>query len=331
MYDKVLYIMVNRFKRGSVLIRNSSILIKQCFFQHRIAPSGILIELINKCNANCIFCSYQFNKNNRSEMDEKTLIKVLEEAKSLNIPYIDLTPLNGENLIIKNISEKIRLIASYRFQVISMYTNLLLLHKHNIEDFLNSGLTELHISCAPLRKDLYEKIFRVNKYEVFLENLIELLKAFNKIQHKTVKKLSIEFRSNIGYKECLNLEDYKKYIEPLVQQNKKAIKIVVMRVFDSWMGTISEQDLLPGMIIKKANGRKFIPCSRLNFVQILSNGDIRLCGCRINYKSDTDVFKVGNINNISLIDAYNSDTAKKLKLSFLHGGPEECRKCSWYE
>ncbi len=308
--------------------KDIKIYFKQIIFKQKIAPTSIYIEPTNICNANCIFCAYQFYNAKRGFMDFETLDSVLKESKSIGIDYINLTPFAGEILTDKNIINKIKLIKSYKFTSIETYSNLLNLHQFNIMEFLNCGLTELHISAAPLDKNLFERIFRVKKYDIFLKNLQNLLKKFNEANTKTIKKISISFRSPITLNECINLPDYKNYIEKHVSEN---VNVSAMNTFDSWMGVIKETDLIKGMKIAKPNGKKLIPCSRLSNVQVLSNGDMRICGCRFNNKSKKDIFYIGNIKNISIKEAYNSNIVHEIKKSFLKNNPPiECQKCSWY-
>ena len=303
--------------------------ITQVFFGKSIVPDAIYIEPTNICNANCIFCAYQFYGAKKNVMSMDVFKKALKESEELAIKKINLTPFAGEILVDKSILDKIKIINKYNFKVVSTYTNLLNLHKFDIDEFLNLGITDLHISTAPLERNLYRKIYRVNKYDHLLENLISLLGKYNKSKAKTINNICIEFRGNISLNECINLPDYKHYIAPLISTNN--IKIAAMNTYDSWMGSISQDDLLEGMKIAKESGKKILPCNRLNNLQVLSNGDMRVCGCRFNNASSEDIFYVGNIKTMSISKAYNSDIVKNLKKSFFKGTPpEECQKCSWY-
>lgn len=316
------YIKKNYQKFKNIYIFASQIVLK------RKSPSIIFIEPTNICNANCIFCAYQFYQAEKNKMDIKMLKKILDESKDLKIKTINLTPFAGEILTDKNILDKLKIIRSYNFKEVKTYTNLINLHKIDINDFLNSGITELHISAAPLERELFEKIFRVNAYKLFLNNLITLLDRFNKSKNKTVKKIFIEFRSPMKLEECIKLPDYVNNIKNLIS---KDITIGAMCTFDSWMGVIRKKDLLEGMKIAKPNGKKIIPCSRLNNIQILANGDMRGCGCRFNNQKMEDIFYLGNIKNTTIKSAYNSKKLIKTKESFfLKNPPVECQKCSWY-
>ncbi len=293
----------------------------------KLSPRLIIISPTNVCNANCIFCAYQYYKKPKINMDIDILKKTLYEAKVLSIPKIGITPLVGEILTDKTIINKLKIIGSYKFDSVTAFTNLLGLHKFDTGEFINIGITGLHVSTSPLRKELYEKIYRNKKYDIFLKNLINLLKEFN-LGRTTIKTITIEFRSSLSLKDCLELDDFQKHIKPLIKDN---VKVNAITKFDSWMGAIKKEDLLDGMTLEKPAGKKIVPCWRLSNIQVLSNGDIRVCGCRFNSSSGKDIFYIGNMKTVSIEDAYNSDTVKNLKKSFLKNNPPyECQICSWY-
>lgn len=329
MHVKIIQYIKNKINSFFYKANNLKIFFLQIILKKQIAPTKIYIEPTNICNANCIFCAYQFYKADKKIINLNLFEKILIQAKQLNVNDINLTPFAGEILLDKTIIKKINLIKKYNFKSCSTYTNLINLHKFDTKELLNSGLTNLNISVSPLDKILYQKIYRSSKYEFVLQNLINLLQIFNSLKDKTVKQIRIEFRSNMSLRECTKLPDYQK-IKPMVDDNKNII-ITAMHTFDSWMGMIQKKDLLDGMMIANSNFKKRFPCTRLNNVQVLSNGDMRICGCRFNNNSDNDIFLIGNINNKTISEAYNSKIVHDIKKSFIRGKlPIECQKCSWY-
>lgn len=154
---------------------------------------------------------------------------------------------------------------------------------------------------------------------------------FYELQDKTIQNISIEFRSHISMQEIENLDDYKEIIAPYIGPN---IKVGAMRIFDSWMGMIKQEDLLEGMKIKNHKFLKSTPCARLDMLQVLSNGDTRICGCRWNHNKgiDEDIFNIGNAIEEDIIDMFNKEKVLVMRQSFITGEiPTECQLCSWYE
>ena len=73
------------------------------------------------------------------------------------------------------------------------------------------------------------------------------------------------------------------------------------------------------------------PCSRIFNLQMLVNGDLRLCGCNFDYRAAVDELGLGNVEEVSLIDAFNSARAQWLKSSFeAERAPTICQNCAWY-
>lgn len=327
MYDKHILYIKNKIIFSHRKIRDVLTLICH-FLTKKCKPNFIYIEPTNICNANCIFCAYQFYKAEKKTMPDDILNKIIDEIKLNKYRKINLTPLAGEIFTDRDIMDKIHKIGSLDLKIFSTYTNMIDADKFDTKKILNSGLTHINISTAPMEENLFRKIYRSPKYGNVVKNIAHLLEEFKKSKEKTVKEIRLEFRSNIPLEECKKKKDFKRFIEKFIT---KSIKVSALRNFDSWMGLIKEEDLLDGMKLATANGKKIIPCSRLSNVQILSNGDMRVCGCRFNNNSSQDIFYIGNINNISILDAYNSKKVIDLKMSFLlKRPPAECQKCSWY-
>lgn len=304
-------------------------------------PDVLYMEITNICDANCIFCAHQFDKRKQVVMDDDIFKRAVDEFYEAGGRNIDLSPLTGEVLIDPKILDKIEYLRDMGdmggkgFEDIHFFTNLGLLHKFDMDRFLRSGITTLYISTAPLDRELYEKMYRNTKYDHVVENLRDLLKAFREAKRKgaggggtTIKEIHLEFRSDRGMEGCLAMEDYKEYVGPYLSDG---VKLAHMVSYDSWNKTIKEGDLLEGMTLLEPNPVKLLPCARLFLLQVMVSGDIRLCGCRINPASPVDELIIGNINEVTLMEAYNSKRATELGKSFFTGkAPEVCKQCSWY-
>ena len=125
------------------------------------------------------------------------------------------------------------------------------------------------------------------------------------------------------------MPDFVEYIGPLIYG---AVTLTGIRHFDSWSGQIKQEDLLPGMeLVTTHNYGKKDRCHRIDIIQVCPNGDIRLCGCRF-LNNENDELLIGNINNIGLIEAFNSSRAKTIRSAFEdQRWLDVCSTCSWYE
>jgi len=291
-------------------------------------PMQLFIETVNICNANCIFCAYQFDTRKKVTMSNEMFEKIVKEYCVMGGEGLNLTSYAGEAFVDRNILTKIGIADRLGFKEISMYSNLTLTHKFDLDELLHSGLTKLTISTAPLRKDLYEKIYRTCHYNQVLKNMEELLKRFTTSETKKLKHIDISFRADRDLDACVELDDFQ-VIEPYLGNG---VSVSCMSTFDGWMDMIKQDDLLDGMVLKSPDFRKPVPCDRLYMLQITSDGGMRVCGCRYNYAKVTDDFYVGNIADTSLSEAYNSNIVIELKKSFyLDDLGDSCKRCSWYE
>ncbi|QUS59322.1 radical SAM/SPASM domain-containing protein [Synechocystis sp. PCC 7338] len=293
-------------------------------------PNYLYIEPINICNANCIFCAYQYDKREKKIQSFEGIQSVLKDYVESGGKSVDLTPFAGEIFINPEIISIIKKISSFReIQHISAYTNASLLHNVDLNELMQSGLTSLHVSVSPLDKKAYSKIYRSNFYSRVLKNIKNLLIVFGNSKNKTIKKIEISFRSDRSLKECKELPDYLEYVQPYLSKN---VTVTSMSCFDSWSEMIQDEDLLPGMKLlhTKLSG-KIEPCSRIYNTQILVDGSIRLCGCRFDNNASEDELYIGNISSIGLLDAYNSPKAQQIRNSFQEGKLLKiCQHCSWY-
>ncbi|MFA5059053.1 MAG: radical SAM/SPASM domain-containing protein [Candidatus Omnitrophota bacterium] len=299
----------------------------------KAVAKSLYMDTTSICNANCIFCSYQYDRRPKAVMDDELFRKAAKDYRDLNGKRIGLTPLLGELFVDPKALEKIRYLHQLGFDSIHAYSNASLFHKFGFTEILCSGLTRLHISLAPLTEEAYKKIFRTNAYKQVLSNTHEILKEFQKLQQDrnsalTIQKILLEFRADRPLGECEVLNDYIQYIKPHIGRN---VEVINMVHFDAWTGAIKQEDLLPGMKIKSSDFVKLLPCSRTSVLQLQPNGDVRLCGCRIDTKGERDELYLGNVKEKSLSQLYNSQVVVDIKKSFMTGNqPEVCKKCSWY-
>lgn len=291
-------------------------------------PKQLFIETTNICNANCIFCGYQFDKRPKVTMSTADLERILTEYKDLGGKVINFTPYAGEVFSDRDFLDKVKLASDIGFDEINTFTNATLLDKFGYSAILNSGLTSLWISTAPPDEKLYKKIYRSHLYKRVWSNIVNLAEQFHTVEDKTITKLQISFRSDRPIEKVKLLPDFK-LLSPYV---KGDLAVDALCHFDTWMGAIGSEDLVPGMKIMPANQEKVVPCDRLYMLKVTSNGKYRACGCRYDYQKPVDDFYLGDSQDISIIEAYNSLRLEEIKNKFRKGcPPEECQKCSWYE
>ena len=293
-----------------------------------MVPEQLHIETSNICNADCVFCTYRYDQRKKKIMGINDFRRIVEEYKTIGGKIVNFTPYAGEVFTDREFLDKVRIASDLGFEEINTYSNVTLIDKFGIDQVLQSGLTYIAISTSPLEEKSYKEIFRSHLYRKMLDNMVALIKRFHEIEHRTIKRILISFRSDRSLEEIEKLPDYQE-IQPYLHHG---VCVNNMQEFDSWMGMIKDDDLLPGMSFKSADFDKPLPCDRLYMLKVTSNGKMRACGCRYDYSKSTDDFYIGNAQTMGLLEAYNSEKVKSLKKSFYEKNiPSECEKCAWYE
>jgi hypothetical protein len=293
-------------------------------------PKWLYFEFVNTCNADCVFCSYRYDPRPKLTLGLDRVITAARQFRATGGTSVGLTPHLGEIFVDREALTKIAAVKAEGFDWIHTYTNASLLHKFGAREVLCSGLTDLRISLAPLDEDVYRRIYQNRNYRRVLSNVRELLIAFGSTPEKTVKNLHLEFRSDRSLEACQAMPDYVTNIAPFITEN---VHVCAMTHFDNWTGAIKNTDLLPGMTLLEGEsaGPKRIPCGRMFSLQLLVDGTIRQCGCRVDNFAEKDELVIGHIDDMTLAEAMNSKAARNNIASFISGNHlDVCRKCSWY-
>jgi hypothetical protein len=301
------------------------------YFSGRMrGPKWLYFEFVNTCNADCIFCAYRYDPRPKLTLSFERIVTAAKQFRKSGGTSVGLSPHHGETFVDRDALAKIAAIKSEGFEWIHTYTNASLLHKFGAREVLCSGLTDLRISLPPLDEDVYRRIYQNGNYRRVLSNVRELLIAFGSTPEKTVKDLHIEFRSDRPLEACQSMPDYVANIAPFITKN---VHVSAMTFFDNWSGAIKATDLLPGMTLLDgaSAGPKRIPCGRMFSLQLLSDGQIRQCGCRVDNSAEKDELIIGHIDDMTLAEAMSSRAARKNIASFVTGNHlNVCRMCSWY-
>src|SRR5258708_1298839 len=144
-------------------------------------PKWLYFELVNTCNADCVFCAYRYDKREKRTLSTDAISRAADQFKRMGGKNIGLSPTFGETFVDQNAVKKIQVLERIGFESIHTYTNGSLLHKFGVENVLRSGLTALRISMPPLEASLYRKIYQNGNYQRVLDNVRDLLIAFSAI------------------------------------------------------------------------------------------------------------------------------------------------------
>lgn len=292
-----------------------------------ILPRKLLIPNTNTCNANCVFCAYQYSTDPKQHMPNEIFERAVSDFVAFHPEsYVSITPIVGDPLVDPEFFTKIKTAKKLGVKTLQAYTNAILLEK-SVEDILTSGLDHLEISLADFNATEYKSIYRVDKYEKVLQGLHSLLRAHSQLNSSL--SIDINLRSRRDIEDIVQEQDFINKVAPFLSDR---VTLSKLDYFDNWTGLITNDQLPVGMELwAPAKDIKNLPCTRLFDLQVLANGNVRLCGCRSG-KSVNDDLIIGNIKEKNLRDIWFSKEAFDLRRGFFSNSlPDTCLKCSFYQ
>ncbi len=306
---------------------------------HIDVQKTIGIEVSSICDAKCIFCNYKFGVRKKNLLSVDEFRTIAHSCAAMGYEHLDLTSLGGEILVHKDIIEIITIAKTVGFKSVGSYTNGILLHRFNIQDFLQSGIDTLLISFPGFDKNVYEQVFGVDKYDEFIHSILLLLETHHRI-HSPVE-IFFEPRTYLSLNEIKNSDFFKNSIARYFDDRR--VKMTEpLRVFDTWGGEITKKDLIKDMRldvnpIKSISPlKKTYQCARLNIFGVQANGDVRMCNCRYDSSVETenDSLYIANYKQYSSLEELfekNQTKIETIKNNFTNGTlPSLCRRCPFY-
>ncbi|MFH1868869.1 MAG: SPASM domain-containing protein [Candidatus Omnitrophota bacterium] len=290
--------------------------------QIEIRPWNLHIEATNICNANCIFCAYQFQARERKVMDDALYSKALMDYCAMGGGELRIESCVGDPLVDPHFLARVKEARSHpEIKQIVTLTNGINLDRIGIEDLLRSGINRIRISTGPWDEKLYSLAYRSLSYQRMRDNVTELIRKNAELGEPV--EIEVLFRSNLSMKKTLQLSDY------------QAIRNLPHKVefntdFDTWLDNIHQDDLLSGMHIRPLCDMEKEPCYLLyDGPTVFVDGKIGLCGCR-DFNANSELI-IGNIHEASLSDLWQSEATRGLRERFFRGDfPSICRKCRGY-
>lgn len=252
-------------------------------------PIQIDIELNSGCNMNCPFCLHGYETIKNKNMGVDTYHKIIDEAVSIGVKSLKLNYIN-EPMLRKDLEDCIRYARDKGILNIYMATNGTLLNEKRRKSIIESGITKIFVSIDAASSAVYDAQRLDGRYQQVINNITSLIQERN--------ALGLEF--------------------PIVRVNflKTAINIHEAEAFEKfWIDradiiAFQKMDEVPdrktGLTIKNENDED--GC-QFPFKQLVveTNGDILPC-CKMSGKK----LKIGNIKDMTLKEAWDSDAMKTL-------------------
>ena len=141
-----------------------------------LRPFELHLELTNLCNADCVFCPYQFQAREVQFMSDEVFHKAVHDYIAAGGGSVGLTPIVGDALIDPKFLDRVRHLRSFpEIDRIWLTTNCILLDKFGVEQVLRSGITALNVSTAGFDEEMYRRVYRNASYQRMRKNVLELV------------------------------------------------------------------------------------------------------------------------------------------------------------
>ena len=287
---------------------------------------NLSIEPTNICNANCVFCAYQFQKRAQGIMSLSLYEKILAQFAEVGGGDINLTPTVGEPLADRHIIKRIELARSNpMIKGIGMYSNMISLARIGEKQLVYSGLTSLTVSTSGLDKGMYERVYRSKRYTKMLRNLIAFARA--NLAAGSPVDLFVDMRVDRPAKEIFSFDDYKELAD-LIGPERIGLKLR----YDNWAGKIEQNQLSGNMKLRSRVNLlrpRIAPCSELySGPMVYWDGRVGACGCR-----DVDAIEliIGDANTAHIADIWLGENLQTLRDEFMTFRIKGiCKSCTHY-
>jgi MoaA/NifB/PqqE/SkfB family radical SAM enzyme len=281
------------------------------------APISVKVELSAKCDLRCKFCATRNNLRGKGMMDFALLDRLLREMKEIGVEEIGLFFL-GESLLYPRLVDAIKLAKDIGFKYVFLTTNGRMLTRTLAYDIMSAGLDSLKFSLNEAEKEKYKDTTGVDCFDTVVQNIKDAVYIRDRVAATHGHRCGV-YVSSILYDE-----------------NQK---ILVKPIIDS-LGNIDEHYWLPlynqGGYTKgnkRSSGnpgrvgalRDPLPCWTL-FAEGHITWDGILTGCSFSHGRGWDY---GDLNKITFMDAWNSETAQGLRRANLKKDitGTACEKC----
>jgi MoaA/NifB/PqqE/SkfB family radical SAM enzyme len=284
-------------------------------------PWNLHIETTNACNADCVFCAYQYMERDKRVMKMPVFEKALSDYCEMGGGDLMLEVVVGDPILDPLFLDKIRA-ARARPEIASIetITNGVGIDRLGAETFVKSGISRVFISTAGFERESYEKIYRIKKYDQMRGNVLDLLRENEKAGRPV--EITIGFRTNRPLKTVMEDPDFQE-----VKRYRPHLDFTF--AFDDWGGKIQFAELPKGFIKREPPAQTETCKWYYDGPIVFLNGDVGLCGCRdVEAKSE---LIVGNLMQRSLHEIWISPEVKSLRDRFLTPQkPAICRSCTMY-
>jgi radical SAM protein with 4Fe4S-binding SPASM domain len=285
-------------------------------------PFELHLEFTNLCNANCIFCPYQFQEREIVAMSDAVFEKAVGDFVAEGGGSVELTPIVGDALIDPKILKRVRYLRALpAIDRIQLTTNAILVDHFGAAEMVASGLTTIRISIAGFDPEMYERVYRSKQYPRVRRNVLDLLEA-NRAAGEPIT-IVIGLRPDRPLDEVMRHPDFAEILAYRPELD-------FTWSFTTAGGRITRAMLPAAMRLRKLTRKREACVQTYNGPMVLGDGTVMACTCVAATDRSTDL-GIGNVMDTPLGELWRSERTRRLRASF--GTPAlnpTCAGCDMY-
>ena len=278
-------------------------------------PLHIDLELKNACNLRCTMCFRQINTERKigGTMTGYLFDKIIDECGAKGLPAINFG-LGSEPLLTRDLPQKIETARKKGIIDCMFHSNGMLLDKDMTEALLQSGLTKAMFSIDAFSKDTYDQVRIGGDFDTVMRNVTYFIERRNQLGLK-LPIVRVSFvRTKLNEHE---VDDFLNYWQERAN-------------YASIQEFVNPSQKLDNNLCPEEHKFSYIPKTFIceqpwQRLSIDYEGYVYPC-C----KDYEWVMKMGNVNEQSIEEIWNSDkmnTHRKLHLNGQYHKIPTCRKC----
>jgi len=291
--------------------------------QGPMRPLMLIVETINVCNSECVFCPYSIQTRPKGVMKQPLFEQTVRQYIDIGGGFLSLTPIVGDILLDRNLQARVKFLQSVRNYIEpSVTTNLFALHRWSDEVIVEMLRTfkRIHVSCYGITQEECREITKTNYFGEFCQQLRRLLRIAEETGF--LERIALGFR--IIYHHSVE------QVEEFQMREFGRVLSVGSAVMEYCNWGNSMRGSLPGHARYVQDRENTTTCALLAMaLMVFWDGRVSACAC-CDYNASDELF-LGNVSIDHLQDVYNNAVSQQLWVKHQQGNlPPICKNCTFH-
>jgi hypothetical protein len=291
--------------------------------QGRMRPLMLIIETINVCNSECVFCPYTIQTRPKGVMKQPLFEQTVRQYIDIGGGPLSLTPMVGDILLDRQLRARLEFLRTVKHYVEpSVVTNLFALHRWNDEAVIEMLQTfkRIYVSCYGITPEECREITKTEYFEEFCRQMRRLLAIAEETGF--LERIALGFRVIYDY-SAEQLEAFQ------VREFKRILHVgTALADYCNWGNSM--RGSLPGHARYVQDRENTTICALLAIgLMVFWDGRVSACIC-CDYNASGEL-SLGSVATDHLQNLYNNTISQQLWVKHQEGRlPRICKNCTFH-